>query len=401
MSIRGILSSFIYHVPIKKLTQADILYLCHDNSRPILLYGKFYSPLIDSIIIRLSSFSHITMALPFSKYSGSKTFGNTVNFNLYVIIALVKRVLYYKTMFLVDINNDPLVNFYSRLLLTLEVKIIIGIQPSTEICIAANKHNIEVYDVQHGIITTSEEGSYYNSQKRKSFHDLGKPNYILCKNVHSFKKILNAEIDIKPIMIGNLNKYFYKNIYKNNSDSTLFLNNQGTILFTLQPYAACDNDFKESNEFEGILFPKVLLNFILNSEFNFILKLHPAQIQKSTTLRKYIKAFNKLFSSRSNVEYIICNQKPLDFSMSICDLHITYNSATAFEAMDYDLTTVLLDGDEVRLRYYFGDMLNSDLVLVDVDLRHDMQKLFRKKGDNSEDCIKYLDEFSSNIRKKW
>ena len=99
MSIKGILNSFIYHVPIKKLTKTDILYLCHDNSRPILLNNKFYSPLIDSIIIKLNSLSNITLGLPFSKYSGSKTFGNTVNLNLYVIIALIKRVFYFKSIF--------------------------------------------------------------------------------------------------------------------------------------------------------------------------------------------------------------------------------------------------------------------------------------------------------------
>ena len=401
MSIKGILNSFIYHVPIKKLTKTDILYLCHDNSRPILLNNKFYSPLIDSIIIKLNSLSNITLALPFSKYSGSKTFGNTVNLNLYVIIALIKRVFYFKSIFLSDINKDPLIIFYSRLLLKLDVKIIIGIQPSTEICIAANKNNIDVFDVQHGIITSSEEGSYYSLNKRKLFHDLGKPNFILCKNINSFNKILNSKIDIKPIMIGNLNRFFYQNIYKNNSNRILFENNNRTILFTLQPYLACDEEFKENNKFEGVFFPKVVLNFILNSEFNFILKLHPAQIQKATTFRKHIKAFDKLFSTRNNVEYIICNQKPLDYSMSISDLHITYNSATAFEAMDYNLTTILLDTDKIRLQDYFGDLLESNYMLIDPYLEQNIEKLFQKLNYEDDNCMKYFDEFSSFIFKKF
>ena len=32
-----------------------------------------------------------TLALPFSKYSGNKAHGNTINLNLYVIVALLRR----------------------------------------------------------------------------------------------------------------------------------------------------------------------------------------------------------------------------------------------------------------------------------------------------------------------
>ena len=84
-------NAFRFFIRIDKIPQIDILYACHDNSRPILLNGKYYSPLIDSLIEKLNRYEHATLALPFSKYSGNKVAGNTINLNLYVIIALIKR----------------------------------------------------------------------------------------------------------------------------------------------------------------------------------------------------------------------------------------------------------------------------------------------------------------------
>ena len=78
ISFKGIINGFLHFVSLNKIENHDILYLCHDNSRPIFYQEKFYSPLIDSINIELNDFTSITLALPFSKYSGKMAYGNTI-----------------------------------------------------------------------------------------------------------------------------------------------------------------------------------------------------------------------------------------------------------------------------------------------------------------------------------
>ena len=81
-SFLGLINAFRFFIRIKKIPPVDILYSCHDVSRPLLLNGKYYSPLIDGLIIKLNNYSNLTLASPFSRYSGNKASGNTVNLNL-------------------------------------------------------------------------------------------------------------------------------------------------------------------------------------------------------------------------------------------------------------------------------------------------------------------------------
>lgn len=384
ISLIGIFNAFRFFVRFKKLNPVDILYLCHDNSRPIFFNGKYYSPLIDSINIRLNKFSNMTMALPFSKYGGDLTYGNVVNLNAHIIIALFKRVLFFRSIALKNKKKDFLIKFYSELLIQIKPKVIIGIQPSTEICIAAKKLNIDVYDVQHGIIEVENKESYYSLEKRKLYNKESWPTYILCRNIESLNKISKSIPYTKPIIIGNLNKYFYSKIYIVNRETKIVENHSKTILFTFQPFY--DKKFSLKNKHKGIVFPSILLKLILNSKYDFILKLHPSQIQNSNLFKKHIKAFDKLFLNCNNVEYITCNKNPLEDSLIKSDLHITFNSACVYDALNYNLKTILLDEDIIRLENYYGELMNSKFVKIDPNLKIDFVNCFKRECEtNNED----------------
>ena len=115
VSFIGIINAFRFFIRIKKIPPVDILYSCHDVSRPILLNGKYYSPLIDSLIIKLNNYSNITLASPFSRYSGNKAYGNTINLNLYVIVSLLRRLFTSGSITLKNTKDDPLIKFYNKL----------------------------------------------------------------------------------------------------------------------------------------------------------------------------------------------------------------------------------------------------------------------------------------------
>lgn len=366
-SVSGFLNAIVNHNDINKInnTNLDIIYLCHDNSRPVMFNGKHFSPLIDTIAYKLKDFNSITLALPFSRFSGSKTHGNTININFHILLALVKRIFIKNNFFIQSTDNDPLVNFFYEFLLKTNPKLIIGIQPSKEICIAAKKLNIIVFDVQHGIIDTNLPTSYYSILKRISINNQGWPDFILCRNELSKNKVFELSNFTKPILIGNLNKLFFSEIFYTDKKIT-FNNNKKIILYTLQP--VIDEVFKSENTIEGLVFSKELLEIINKSNYNFIIKLHPAQIKNLSIYNSYIKMFDKLFFNNSNVEYILSNQLPLDYSMSISDLHITFNSACVFDAVDYNLQTILLDKNIERVKSYFGELFDAKFVHVSTNL---------------------------------
>lgn len=397
ISFIGLYNAFRFFVRIKKIPQIDILYACHDNSRPILLNGKYYSPLIDSLINKLSHYKHATLALPFSKYSGNKVAGNTVNLNLYVIIALIKRFLSSGTIIFKNKKSDPLVEFYYRLYKTLNIKIIIAVQPSVEMCIAAKKNKIKIIDVQHGIIDSEASESYYSLNKRSLYSNLGWPDYIFCRNKYSYDKVLALKDFTKPFFVGNLNKSFYQNFYPNDEDNHFLEPKHKTILFTFQPHYP--SSFTLKNKLGGIVFPKELHQLILKSNYNFFIKLHPSQIHKKSFLRLHMKALEKLFYGYKNVDFRICNKRPLEDSLSKSDLHITFNSASLFDAYDYGLKTILLDDNLNRLNQYFGKLMDSNYVIVDPKLEMDLSNHFYEKTEKEQNEVLNNLTFEEFIKK--
>ena len=138
------------------------------------------------------------------------------------------------------------------------------------------------------------------------------------------------------------------------------------------------------------------------NNYNFILKLHPSQIQKKNLLKLHFRAFDKLFSGCDNVDYKKCNQMPLEYSLSNSDLHITFNSASLFDAMDYGLKTIILDDNFERLNNYFGELMNSNSIIVDPKLEINLSKHFdknqQKKQDETLNNFNFQDLILKNVR---
>ena len=400
ISFVGILNSFRHFKSIEKLKPVDILYLCHDNSRPLLFDGKYHSPLIDSINIKLKNYSNYTLALPFSKYSGNNAYGNTINLNFYIIVSLLRRILRNGSISLKNVENDPLIKFYSYLFEKLNLKIIFGVQPSIEMCIAAKIARIKIIDVQHGVISTDENDvhHYYNLKNRFQINNIGWPDYIFCRNKQSLNEVSKLIDYTKPILIGNLNKYFYKNIYLNKQENILFKTKRKTFLFTFQPFYESES-FSSKNLHHKIIFPTALLKLILSSNYNFILRLHPSQIQNKNLFKLHMTAFNNLFSECNNVDFIINNKEPLEYSLLNSDIHITYNSASLFDAFDFGLKTILLDDNISRLNSYYGELMYSDFVIVEPTLEIDFNKHFKqKKYKEDSDDFDFEDFVLKNMR---
>jgi len=75
---------------------------------------------------------------------------------------------------------------------------------------------------------------------------------------------------------------------------------------------------------------------------------------------------------------LICNREPFEYSLSNSDIHITFNSASLFDAYDYGLKTILLDNNLSRLNSYYRELMISDFVIVNPDLDIDFDNHFKK-----------------------
>ena len=83
---------------------------------------------------------------------------------------------------------------------------------------------------------------------------------------------------------------------------------------------------------------------------------------------------------------------PLEYSLTESDLHITFNSATLYDAMDYGLKTILLDENIERLSSYYGELMDSNSLVVDSKLELDFSEHFDEKNQKKQD--KSLNNFN-------
>ena len=78
------------------------------------------------------------------------------------------------------------------------MKIIIAVQPSVEMCIAAKKYKIKIFRCSAWDTVESEDPeSYYSLNKRSLYQNSGWPDYILCRNMQSYKSILKLKDNTK------------------------------------------------------------------------------------------------------------------------------------------------------------------------------------------------------------
>jgi hypothetical protein len=341
------------------LSKADILFFCHDNSRTATVNNLLFAPILDPIIeIIDNKTTHLTYAGPFSRLFGKKCFGNVVMYNRSLFFAYIFRIIKYRKNTVADLNNDPVLDHWKRVLDKVEPKIILGVNPPVELCVEAKKKNIWVADIQHGIIAF---GNYYDEGKRRSINQKGWPDAILCWDEFSklFVEKYFAQY-VKAHIIGN--PAIYSPSLNSIERKTPFDESIPSIIVTLQ-YA--HSDFATSDKiFQQIGIQSSLLNFILQygNQYNWFLRLHPALLNNRKN--KIYKKFESIFKEAPNVDWLECNSMHLHSVLKKCNAHVTFNSASVRDASLFGIKSALLDKDETRLRTYFGDLFFQNLVSI-------------------------------------
>lgn len=392
-SFRGIflaLSGLLRKLP----DDVDYLFICHDVHRHSKVDGKAYASLLDPIVAELSTFGRcLTLAAPFSSLYGAQCFGDVRNYNFIVLHAIIKRVIFNRSLKLLTTEHDPLIKAYANMLSMIGPKIIIGIQPSIELCVAAKQHDITVFDMQHGVIS---DVNYYSIVKRQQFDQVGWPDAVLCWDKVSadrVKKISSGHV--KSRIIGNPayhSKYGVRMKSHHRSGQIL---NQGyttNILITLT-YQDFDSRISYLRNFSdeffvGIGIPKQLVDLINNSpEIFWRLRLHP--VQTKFNQQKVHEFLDRTFVRSENIDWIHFSAVPLSAALSECSGHITVDSAASVDAAQNGVPTLLVScpgwSDKAKVYEHFGEYIAADIMkFTDAsELSRRSLAFFTEKGTGS------------------
>jgi len=349
-----ILISPFYDSSIKKLHKCEVVFIRHDNDCGYNYKNKKYSPIIDSAVEICISLGHSTLSIaaPFSINVGEFAFNSPYAFNrIFLLLAINRRIL---SLFLPNLRSNAWVNerkfrFWLKVLDKVRPKIIIGVQPDPQLCRASRKQNIQIYEIQHGVINTDH--FWYCGILKDKTPTSELPHGFLCWDKASAQALNNwaPEKGIQVLVVGNpwFQRFFYPDvtdklvqelIYSEN----FFENNRPTILVSLQWDM---NFYYKNNSSRKIMIMCDALEQTIKSTsalYNWLIRLHPVQ-KNGEEGRACIRYLTQEFGKFDNIEWEINSEIPLPIVLTKCDLHITDMSSVVVEASWGGVPSALLN----------------------------------------------------------
>lgn len=393
--------------------QVNFLFSCHDIHRHAQKDGKRYAPLLDPIYEELNAISScLTIAAPFSNLQGKGCFGDVRNMNFWILVALLRNIIS-KSVGENPLEDDKVVGAYKKILLRTKPRAVIGIQPSVQLCIAAQALGIVSYDVQHGIIS---DVNYYNLQKREKYHQSGWPDYILCWDEVSANRVSDlCRGNSRPVVIGNPS---YHSPYGRRAHGSYPKNDAShmaklpCILVTLTylDYGFRDSFLEVSNDqaFVTIGIPDVLMSLIKTvTSVSWRIRMHPAQKKLGSSRVQSFLA--REFSNLPHVDWTTPSNVDLKMALDGCAGHMTVDSAASIDAAQNGVPTILVGcpgwSDKAKVMDYFGDYISSgEMRFVEShELSAHVLKYFSIKkgsaqGTVNEQSIRAFDAFIESLK---
>lgn len=390
---------------IEMLPTAQIMLVCHDASRGYVYKGKRYAQLLDSIndIFIGYGINTITIASPLSRLHGKEAHGNVFLVNSLFVRANFKEILL-RIIFRIRFKERRAsIEVWGLILRKINPKIIIGIQPSPALCMAAKSLGIWVADLQHGVI--SDQG-YYGLQDRAHLKQQGWPSCILCWNQSSADSVkVNTDNSVCTLVVGNpwFLRFLYPNpkdelVNKNYMDGAKYTGETPVILVTLQW------GYEDHEAYSDVGIPEKLLHFIKSKEgqnYAWWIRIHPLLFGGEGGRGLY-EALSKRFGGLTNIEWQLPTEMSLPEVLSRVDLHITSSSAVTIEASWFGIRTALLGKQKKELELWFKDEIGNKYAEI---ISNDAESIFSwikrnikiKKIKNHElakynDCLNKMTE---------
>lgn len=343
---------------LKRLPSAPAMLTCGDDDRGYEVAGRKYAQILDSLNERLmeNALATVTIPLPYSALHGAKAFGRV----LPVHGEFARAEILHRLQMLgrrSSPRGSPRIDAWRRILLAVRPRVVIGIQPPPELCIAARGLRIPVTDLQHGLL--SDEG-YYGMAFRERFGQDGWPDFILCWDAPSAAWAASRlPATVRAKIIGN--PWLLR--FQRDADAQAALDGvpvplppdrgRPKLLVTLQW------GFEGRPGYHDSSMPLALAEAIRRGpEYDWWIRLHPMQMTAGIRTRLYA-SLERDFGPAGYVFWAECSAAPLPLVLRHVDLHLTSHSAVAIEASCLGIRTALLDQRHDLLREWLGAYIDS------------------------------------------
>lgn len=403
-----ILSQLFRRADWKHLAKADILAVRHDDDCGQLIDGKYYSPMIDSLLDEVQGRAVLTVASPYSYRVGAASYAGALSFNgAFARELLVKRLRNMLGLKSAEADIDT----WRGIIRAVRPKYVIGIQPHAALCRACHEQGVFVFDMQHGYIGPKHPGygeAFQIGRDRQEMVDC-----ILCWDEESAASIRDwtSRKGIEVRVIGNpwINKF----VMRRDGDKVIrFFESQRAagrrdserprILVSLQwglddPAIAPDQALFD-NEFMPVELEKAIGN--THGKYDWILRPHPVQYLNPEVIARLMTNVQGRFGSDVRVS----ENEPLPFVLSDVDLHITYSSGVVIEAAHFGVPSALLDPqiDGGLLDGYYASQIGKGIATLlpcQVSAIQDWIAVWRKDSDRTlnrqpvpEAYVEFLEE---------
>ncbi|MGE4534747.1 hypothetical protein [Halomonas sp.] len=373
--VKQILKGVSHRDTYKNLPSCDVVLIGHQHHFSFLWKEKLYSPILESHVRweRRQGLKCELILKPYSDINGSRSNTNFYRYNrialFFKVIEKIESGLSRKTR----IHDRLVERFWSKLFESSSAKRIAAIQPDKYMCRAARNFDIEIIDLQHGVICQAHPWYGKSFNKSKAASDLPTSFFVWdqeSKNVvESWAKdkgcsvtvygnqwvsrFLNEDCD-DAVVVDALKKF-------PNVDS-----NSPVVLVSLQ--WGLEN-YLNADDYDGAimtLFKRLVERY--HRKYVFLVRLHPVQLYGSRW--ELAKKSLEDLSSRVNAnrfDWLDSSYAALPAILSKTDVHLTFSSTVVKEAAQFNVPSAILDQD-IRLggrrSSYYEDLKEAGIVTV-------------------------------------
>lgn len=337
----------------RELKRSDLLILRHDADCGYRYADMAYSPIADTVVEHCLSagFAVQSIAAPFSYLTKDRAFNYPVAFNRsFLAIAVVSRIL----RLLVGFEKSKVwaskkkKKLWLSILSRVKPQMVIGIQPDISLCRAGRELDIPVYDIQHGVIESSN--SWYGEILERNSEDMELPSGFLCWDYES-AKVLQAWAPARGAEVLVVGHPWYQRFIRPSAQdrlvreamqsSRIAVSGKPTILVALQ--WGLHTHYYANTDFNHVMC-EALESVILQTQgqYHWLLRLHPMQLTgaEGDLCEKYLAT---TFGHLPDVEWYRASTVPLPLLLSHVDLHITDMSSVVIEASWFGIPSGLLN----------------------------------------------------------
>lgn len=244
--------------------------------------------------------------------------------------------------------------------------------------LAARAMKIPVIDIQHGNSSTIMYRGYRN-EKNNAISLL--PNYYWVWSRLEYDYIAkerDGNAVLKPVLLG---KHFYEEDVKSGIDffnklNKIKLSYRKIVLVTFQYYY----------RYYELLKPVILA---LKDCF-FLLRFHPLDFKDPGFREHYIDYFKELM----NIEYEQSTSADINMLFNMADLHITWSSASAIDALNFGTKTVLLNKEVAKSHF---EMYYNNQVFLTFDSEEELKSQIINSTKLSQIETEYYTQHISDV----